>query len=189
MGLTSRKWGWGAGIVLGLAVGAMLGGLWPSTPLHAVATDRTETFAMATGFVDEGVEALYFLDFLTGDLGAVVIGRGGPTGWMPTGLYAATVLRDLNLNANQNPKFLMVTGVADLIRGGSAGAQVRPSRAVVYVAEITTGRVAAYAIPWNANAHLRNQMVQMPLQLVARFPFRGAAGTGAAAKGKDNTKE
>jgi hypothetical protein len=57
---------------MGLVGGLILCGVWPQTPLHAVATDRSETFAVATGFVDEGIEAVYFLDFLTGDLSAVV---------------------------------------------------------------------------------------------------------------------
>jgi hypothetical protein len=190
MGLASSRRAWGAGIVLGLAVGLTLGGLWPNTPLHAVATDRLETFAMATGIVDADIEAVYFLDFLTGDLNAVVIGRGAsPTGFMVTGFYARNVLQDLNLDAGKNPKFLMATGLADLIRGGRTGSQIQPSRAVVYVAEVTTGQVAAYAIPWNANAHVRGQFVRAPLQPIIKFPFRGGAGVGAAAKGKDSGKE
>ena len=56
--------------------GLVLSGLWPQTPLHATATDRSDTFAIATGAVDDDTEAVYFLDFLTGDLRAVVLGRG-----------------------------------------------------------------------------------------------------------------
>ena len=71
---------------MGLALGLVLSGLWPHTPLHAVSTDRGETYAIATGPVDNEVEAVYFLDFLTGDLGAIVLGRQpvpGPASFAP----------------------------------------------------------------------------------------------------------
>src|SRR5437763_1827334 len=57
-----------------LLVGIVLGGFLPHIPLHAVATDRAETYLMATGLLDTDVEAVYFLDCLTGDLFAAVPG-------------------------------------------------------------------------------------------------------------------
>ena len=60
---------------LGLLAGLLVAGFWPSVPLHAVATDKIETFSMATGPVEPEYEAVYFLDHLTGDLHAYVIGR------------------------------------------------------------------------------------------------------------------
>ena len=53
---------------IGLLGGMVAERFWPQTPLYAVATDRIDTFGMATGPVDDEVEAVYFLDFLTGDL-------------------------------------------------------------------------------------------------------------------------
>ena len=41
--------------------------------MHASATHGIDKFAIATGLVDNSVEALYFLDFLTGDMRAAVI--------------------------------------------------------------------------------------------------------------------
>ena len=63
----------GYGTGLGLVIGLNLEGLWPSVPLHATATHGIDKFAIATGLVDNSVEALYFLDFLTGDMRAAVI--------------------------------------------------------------------------------------------------------------------
>jgi len=60
-----------AAFVLGL----LTAGYWPNVPVHAVATDRTEGFAMATGYCDDSVEAVYFLDFLTGELSAAVVSK------------------------------------------------------------------------------------------------------------------
>ena len=136
-----------AGLIVGLAVG----GLWPHTPLHAVATDRAETFAIATGAVDDETEAIYFLDFLTGQLRAAVLGY--QTGRFMA-FYEHNVLEDLAVEPGRRPQFLMVTGLVDLQRGV---ARMRPSRSVVYVAEVNSGRIAAYAIPWSPSAHRAGQ--------------------------------
>ena len=75
----------GIGLVLGLVAERALAPYAACTPS---ATDRGETYAIATGPVDNEVEAVYFLDFLTGDLGAVVLGPSsrapGPASFGPT---------------------------------------------------------------------------------------------------------
>jgi len=68
----------------------------------------------------------------------------------------------------------MVTGVADLRRGG--GTRLQPSRAVVYVAEVTSGLVAAYAVPWSPGLHAAGQTLHQPLVLLAVTQFRATAG-------------
>ena len=60
--------GLGIGLAIGMLFALVFAGYWPNVPMHAVATDRTEGFAVATGYCDESVEAVYFLDFATGDL-------------------------------------------------------------------------------------------------------------------------
>lgn len=42
------------------------------------------------------------------------------------------------------PRYAMVTGVADLRRGGLG----QMGQSVVYVAEFNSGKLAAYGIPW-----------------------------------------
>jgi hypothetical protein len=161
------------GLGIGLVGGLICGGLWPDTPLHAVSTDRSETFAMATGPVDEDVEAVFFLDFLTGDLRAVVLGKQG-NGF--TNFYHFNVLQTFGVDPSKNPRFMMVTGMANLRRGP---VRVQPSMAVVYVAEITTGQVAAYAIPWSRSAHAAGGIVRQPLVPLAATRFRTVAAVGA----------
>jgi hypothetical protein len=181
-----RKTGWLVGLGIGLVVGLALGGFWPQTPLHAVATDRYETFGIAPGECDEMSEAIYFLDMLSGQLNAIVIGKHPRSNQIiATGHYAANVLADLKVDAAKNPRFLMVTGKADLMRGGR-GTAMYYSRSVLYVTEVTTGRVVAYAVPWNATAHASGTFVQLPLARVIAFPIRGAAALGVPAKGKDD---
>jgi len=154
---------------IGLIAGASIGGFWPHSPLHATATDRYETFAIATGFVDDGIEAVYFLDFLTGDLSAAVLSKQIPMRF--NAQYKRNILADLGVDASKKPRYLMVTGLADTPRGGS---RLRPSSAVVYVAEITTGQVAAYAIPWDSARHAAGQMSTGEIMPVARMKFRTA---------------
>jgi hypothetical protein len=143
--------------------------------LHAVATDRTETFAIATGFVDDGIEAIYFLDFLTGDLNAVVLGRQG-RGFVA--LYRYNVIGDLGVDPSKNPKYMMVTGAADM-RRTVGRMQLSPS--VVYVAEVTTGNVAAYALPWERSIYTAGGVLgTKPMIRLAVTKFRAPADLGAA---------
>jgi len=158
---------------VGLVVGLVIGGLWPNTPLHAVTTDRSKTFAMATGPVDEEFEAVYFLDFLTGDLNAVVLGRQGNA--FTAFYFYKNVINDLGVDPAKNPSFMMTTGMANV--RGMVGT-VRPSISAVYVAEVTSGKVAAYAIPWSKNMHASGRLIG-PMQLMPLAVTRFRAATPA----------
>jgi hypothetical protein len=163
--------GLGIGIGLGVVAGLLLGGAWPHTPLHATATDRVDSFAMASGQVDEDVEAVYFLDFYTGDLNAVVMGK--QSGHF-TGYFKANVTADLGIDNAKSPRYMMITGNVDLRRAGS---RMQYSKAVVYVAEVTTGKVAVYAIPWSSALSQGGQGGVQPLVPIATTRFRnGVAG-------------
>ncbi|MCI0493125.1 MAG: hypothetical protein L0Z07_09325 [Planctomycetes bacterium] len=133
----------GTGIVVGLILGLNIQGIWPSVPLHASATHGLDKFAIATGLVDNEVEALYFLDFLTGDLRAAVINP-------KTGKFNAFFTRNIAADfggAGRGTGYLLVTGQADMPRGRS---DYQFAQSIVYVAEATTGQVATYTIPWNS---------------------------------------
>ncbi len=144
---SSTKTGWlGLGVLIGLVLSVALPGIWPHTPLHASATDSGENFAIATGLLDERMEGIFCLDFLTGELrGAAINFRTGRF----TGYFEGNVLADLNATDIKNPRFLMVTGGADFLRPGG---NIRQARTVVYVMETTGGWLAAYAIPWNPSS-------------------------------------
>ncbi len=148
----------GGGFALGLLVGVgMLIGSWatmaritapritfPETALHAVATDSGETFSMATGYISEGVEGVFFLDFLTGELQCLVLSNSPA---QPSGYYKYNVTQELGGEVGaKSPRYLMVTGTS-LLRGG--GGALRPSDCLVWVADASTGKFAAYAVPWN----------------------------------------
>lgn len=167
----TRQYRWSVAVGIGLIGGLILSGLWPNAPLYAVATDRLDTFAMATGPVDSELEALYLLDLLTGDLTAIVLGKQ-PGIW--SGHFQANVAADLGINPQRNAKYLMVTGMVPLRRGG--GSRQQPSSAMCYVAEITSGRVAAYTIPWSPSMYAAGQLQRAPLLRAGTTQFRQVIG-------------
>jgi hypothetical protein len=141
-------------LVVGVAIGAALAASWHGLSTEqrafATATHGAENFAIATGLVDDGIEALYFLDFLTGDLRAAVVNRRN-------GEFAAffqyNVMSDFDQIA-ENPRFLMVTGAADIPRGRGA---TQIGKSLIYVAEATSGQVFAYALPYNSTLNAAGQ--------------------------------
>ncbi|MEA1952549.1 MAG: hypothetical protein U9N87_14305 [Planctomycetota bacterium] len=156
-------------LAIGLFVGLVVGSFFPHAPLHATATDRFENFAIATGAVDDGVEAIYFLDFLTGELRAAVLSKQHPVRF--NSFYQRNIAADMGVDPSKNPRYLMVTGLVNIRRGAS---RLSPSSAVVYVAEITSGQVAAYAIPWNADRHASGQLFKGEILPLDKTKFRTA---------------
>ena len=156
-------------MIVGMALGAVLtAGLHGVTRLpqaHAVATHGSDNFAIATGLVDEQVEALYFLDFLTGDLRAAIVNRRNGAF---TGLFQHNILGDF-AGVGDPPRFLMVTGAADLPRGRGP---TQIGRSLIYVAEATTGQVAAYVLPFNSTLHAAGAPQTGTFIRVARGSFR-----------------
>ncbi|MEM6655439.1 MAG: hypothetical protein AAF596_06520 [Planctomycetota bacterium] len=145
------------GLVIGFAVGfgvrpnaAPAGDIdWSKTPfaqtVEAATAQGFDNFAVATGPVDQGVEAFYFLDFLTGDLRATVLNtRQAEFG----AFYEYNIMNDFNAADVKNPKYLMVTGVANIPRGRG---NTQIARSVVYITEATTGQMAAFVMPWNSS--------------------------------------
>ena len=108
-------------------------------------------------------------------------------------LAGAQLMRDFGLDPSKNPKFHMVTGLADL----RTGSQNVYGSAVLYVVEVTSGKIAAYAVPWNRARFLTRAPISANLVLVGMLPFRNPPPTGPApkiggakaAKEKDKEKE
>jgi hypothetical protein len=150
----------------GVIVGLVIGGLWPDSPAHAVATAQIESFAICTAPLDEDGEAVFFLDYLTGDLRGAAI---SPNNYRFAAAFQANVTTDLGVDATKQPKYLLVSGV-NQFRKAAGGVQLGNS--VIYVAELTSGKVAAYGIPWQRNLRNSNQPVKAPLQLLDSLEFR-----------------
>lgn len=139
----------GIGVLVGALVGRHSVGSSPfdGLKLNAVATNSGDTFAMCTGPIAEGMEGVFFLDFLSGDLQCLVPNsRTGRVG----GAYKYNVMTDLGVEpgATKKPQFLMVTGLAQFRTGGG---DVRPADCILYVADANTGNWVSYSLPWSRN--------------------------------------
>ena len=154
-------------VAVGVLAGACI--FLPQAPLHAVATDSNANCLIATGMMDGTVEAVYVLEAMTGDLKAAVVSKRQP-GFQAQ--YARNILADFPLEQGKKPSFLMVTGMADLAR---APGGVRPSLCLVYVAEVNTGVLCAYVIPWVPEAHAADKPVTATLHPWGTWKFRTAA--------------
>lgn len=137
-------------LATGLSVGLLIdrdpgADFFPLMEAKAFAAHANDDFAVTTGFVEDDVEALFCLDFLTGDLkGAVIDGRRG----VFNAYYQHNIAADFNLATIKNPSYLLVAGAArDLQSAGTGG--MRLGRCVVYVFETTSGQAVGYAVPWN----------------------------------------
>ncbi len=156
-------------MVLGVFVGAVVAAAWlgvgQGSLVQATATHGENNFAIATGPADNAIEAFYFLDFLTGDLRAAVISRHT---FKFAALFERNIQGDFGI-PTKNPKYLMVTGTADLPRG-SGNSQIGSS--LVYVAEATTGQVCAYALPFSSSLNNAGKPQRDSLRLIASGTFR-----------------
>jgi hypothetical protein len=130
-------------VALGVLVGFLLSVLMPAQPLHAVATSGVDNFQLSTGLLDNTVEGVYFLDGLTGILKGAAM---NVVNYQFTTVFETNVLNDMKLDPSKSPKFLMVTGLAELRRTAT---QFQPGIALIYVAELNSGTLAAYAVQWN----------------------------------------
>jgi hypothetical protein len=157
-----------AGLAIGLAiggtvaVGVYLGSQGDSAHqaalgelrLKASASHGAESFAMATGDIADGVEGLFCLDFLTGDLSCFVI---NPRTGAPGGIYGTNVTADLKAaggGTGKKPAYVMVTGQFQARGGNYGGSQIAGS--LVYVADANSGTVAVYGMPWSKQASTGN---------------------------------
>jgi hypothetical protein len=113
----------------------------PAELIKATAGYGTENFAMCTGYINDDIEGIFTLDYLTGELQCWVLSpRGG--GWLAR--YKRNVAADLEVEAGKKPSFVLCTGAASF--PANVGG-VRPSRCVVYVADANTGKFGCYVVP------------------------------------------
>lgn len=155
------------GIFVGIVVAVGWYGLGQGVQVQATATHGESNFAIATGFVDLEIEAFYFLDFLTGDLRAAVVSRR--TGEF-VAFFEKNILADFG-TVGKNPKFLMVTGLANIPRGQ---APFQIGNSFIYIAEASSGTVNAYALPWNASLNNKGEAQRGSFIRVAGGSFRTA---------------
>jgi hypothetical protein len=145
--IASNRAAWLAG---GLVAGLAIAALWRSEPTYATTADRDTQFMMVTipvgtsaAGINDPMDGVFILDFFTGQLRGAVLNR-------QTGQFVSYYLRnlakdfELEANANAEPHYCMVTGYAQLPSAGGA----TMASGVIYVGELTSGKVVAYGFPW-----------------------------------------
>jgi len=134
-----------AAVGLGVAVGGWLRG--EPRRAHAATAAVEDSFAVCTTLVGDGMEALFMLDFETGDVSGGVLNQN--TAKFTVG-YRHNVLKDLGFKAGKvkNPKFVLVPGHVNLL-GPQAN---KLAESVLYVTDVSTGVTAAYGVPWTDSA-------------------------------------
>ena len=149
---------------LGIAVGLCLAYAWPHEQAQAVGSDRAAQFGMATGQVQlaDPIEAIWVLDHLTGSLKGAVLNRQSAKF---TSFYYRNLPADFQLDPKKQAQWSMVTGQCILPGQGA----LAPAASMVYIGEMTSGKVNAYAFGWRETPR---PSAPLPLTLVASFPFR-----------------
>ena len=160
-----------------LALGLFLGkNLIPEQGVGAAATDRSGRLILATGYVAPDTEAVYCLDQLTGRLSAGVLSRRDGRF---QGLYERNIngdlaevlrLKGITTPLSVAPQYTMVTGEVDTeIRGASLW---KVAKSVVYIAEVNTGMLLVYTIPWQPSLHSGDQPETALLELWTAEQFQ-----------------
>ena len=143
------------GLVMGLGISCY----WPHEPLKADATGL-EKFSLCTApTIANQSDAIFVLDSVTGRLvGAVHNVQAGDFVQVWTRNVAA------DFDVVENAQYLLTSGF--LRTQGATGGT--PAQSGIYVAELTSGKVALYGFVVNN----RNQRTSSELLPIATFPFR-----------------
>lgn len=153
-----------SGLTMGLLVGVgmLIGSLaavrsqpsttWPmsETLLHATASHSAETLAMATGWIEQDMEGVFMLDYLTGELQCWVLSSRTA---QFVAVFKHNVIADLGVQQGKKPAYVMVTGQAQFLRGAG---EVAPANCVLYVADGNTGNFVAYTVLLNRTLYRGN---------------------------------
>jgi hypothetical protein len=162
---TDRK---GLFLLVGLVAGLALASIWPHEPLSASTSDRNEKFAMITTPVGLAAEGVFVLDFLTGRLSGAVLSRTRNSAAF-TNYYFRNVADDFQVRGAE-PNYTITGGVAEIPNAGA----VQFGASAIYIAELNSGVVRAYGIPYRVS---QVKMDPVPLLPGDSFSFREATVT------------
>jgi hypothetical protein len=161
----------GVWLVAGVIIGLGVTWFWPHEPVRADQSDRADKFGICTVPASLAIaglptsEAVFILDFVTGRLQGFYLNpqQGGFSQ-----MFYRDIADDLRLNEKgaAQPVYAFAGG-----QGQFSGQGQTWGASMIYIAEMTTGKLVAYAFPFSqANAGTPVQMVP-----VANAQFRAAA--------------
>lgn len=139
--------------------------------LKAAASMGSDTFAIATGQIDEQVDGLFTLDFVTGDLQCFVMNSrtGGVAGRFAINVNDANIF---GAKRGKKPSFLLVTG--NFVSSSVAGGGTRPAASLCYVVDANSGEVAAFSFPWSRSITTSGGVQSTPMVLMGKWQARAA---------------
>lgn len=141
---------------------------WANLPAFDGAA-RGQSMSLATGVIEGGVEALYGLDHLTGDLFCWILNPR-------TGAVSNTfrISAGAALGVSGEPDYVLTTGLMDFSGGADGGA--RPAMSVAYVGDGNSGKVAGFVLMYNRGAIQRgnNDNSAGELRLISEMLTRDA---------------
>jgi hypothetical protein len=162
----SLKWVW---LSTGLVAGICIASIWPHEPLSAATADRNEKFGLITARVTVDSEAVFVIDYLTGRLSGALLQRTrGATAFV--NFFYRNLAEDFKVGASSTPYYAVSSGIAEIPNSGGS----QWGQSALYVAELTSGKVAAYAIPFQIT---QRKLPPQPLAPIDAFPFREATVT------------
>ena len=147
----------------GIAIGALAVWSLPGKDLQANSAHGNDKFSMVTVQTNPNeTDAVFVLDHLTGVLRGGYMNNSGAFSHQ----YTYNVAADFQINpATPEPKYVIVSGDVNLRASGTA----QPARGMLYVGELTSGAVVAYAFTMPTN---RSQPI---VTRMGFFQFRESA--------------
>jgi hypothetical protein len=160
------KWLW---LTTGLVAGISIASIWPHEPLAAATSDRNEKFGLITCPVTVGADAVFVVDYLTGRLTGALMSRTR-NGAAFVNFYYRNLAEDFKVGASGEPYYAVASGRAEIPNRGSS----QWGNSALYVAELTSGKVAGYAVPYRITQVPADPVMLIPID---HFPFREATVT------------
>jgi hypothetical protein len=166
--MDSNRVAWLAG---GLIAGLAIAYVCPHEPAYATTADRDTQFMMVTcpvgnaaAGITDPMDGVFILDFLTGQLKGAVLNRQTRAF---SAFYVRDLAKDFQVAGDEDPHYCIVSGYSQM------NAQQGPTFAsgVLFVGELTSGKVHAYAFPWLEPGFGE----PMPLVPLAAFPWKQPA--------------
>lgn len=156
-----------------LAAGVMLGASMSTTSpsasrlkLQAATAAAGKNVSLATGLIDEEIEAIFILDHLNGNLQCWVLNvRTNEVG----GVYRTNVLEAMpEIKAGSDLDFVLATGFFRFNNRGN----LRPASTIAYVAEGKSGVVVGFGFQFDKAGIQRGIVQEGTLEVVCKGPIR-----------------
>ena len=138
--------------------------------LKADTANSGKAITVSTGLIDEGVEGLFILDHLSGNLQCWVM---NPQTGGVAAMFLANPATDMGIAKGGDTDFVMCTGGFIYQGRGRRTGNLRPASCICYVADGNSGKVVGYSLLYDRQAALKGGTQEGSLEVVCRGVARG----------------